>query len=396
MAAGVKVALLTGGFDKSYALGLTLALAAKGVRVDVVGSDDVDDPVMHTTPHVNFLNLRGSKEETGPISKASRVLVYYARLFRYAAIAEAKIFHILWNDKFEFFDRAVLMLYYRLLGKKIVRTVHNVNAGKRDANDSLLNRITLRVQYRLSHHVFVHTAKMKQELLRDFGVQEKTATVVPFGINNSVPNTALTPAAAKRQLGIKDSEKTILFFGAIRPYKGLEYLVGAFQQLAANQPEYRLIIAGQPLKESKKYLDEIQRTLSRQFSPGRVIEKIQYIPDEETELYFKAADVVALPYTHVFQSGVLFLAHSFGLPVVASDVGSLKEDIIEGWNGFLCAPCDSADLSRALRSYFESDLFQNLDSRRADIREHANARHSWGTVSEMTRNVYAELAGRTS
>ena len=64
----------------------------------------------------------------------------------------------------------------------------------------------------------------------------------------------------------------------------------------------------------------------------RVIAKIEYVPDEETELYFKAADVLILPYTHVFQSGVLFLGYSFGLPAIAADVGSLKEEIIEGRN----------------------------------------------------------------
>ena len=58
--------------------------------------------------------------------------------------------------------------------------------------------------------------------------------------------------------------------------------------------------------------------------------RIESVPDAETELYFKAADVLALPYTHVFQSGVLFLGYNFGLPVIASDVASLREDVVEG------------------------------------------------------------------
>jgi len=113
-------------------------------------------------------------------------------------------------------------------------------------------------------------------------------------------------------------------------------------------------------------------------------------------LYFKAADVVALPYTHVFQSGVLFLAHSFGLPVVATDVGSLQDDIVEGGNGFLCKPCDSGDLAKVIQQYFESSLFQNLDSRRAEIQAQAARRHSWETVGAMTRSVYDALIARAS
>jgi D-inositol-3-phosphate glycosyltransferase len=359
----------------------------------VIGGDDIDSPEMHTNPKLNFVNLRGSKQEVGLAAKVSRVLIYYARLVRYAARAEAGIFHILWNNKFEFFDRTVLMLYYKMLGKKIVFTAHNVNAGKRDANDSLFNRLTLRTQYRLSDHIFVHTEQMKAELLQEFGVSDRKATVIPFGINNSVPDTDLTPAEAKRRLGINYNEKAILFFGAIRPYKGLEYLVDAFLQLADRHPDYRLIIAGEPRSGSEVYFEQIQRTLACHANRGQITQKIQYIPDDETELYFKAADALALPYTHVFQSGVLFLAYNFGLPVIATDVGSVKDDIIEGCTGFLCRPCDSDDLARATEKYFDSDLFETLERRRKEIREYADARHSWDLVGERTRNVYVELLG---
>ena len=395
-APAIKAALITGSFDKPYAFGLSMALVAKNIHLDVIGSDEVESPEMYATPRLNFLNLRGNKVESSLASRVSRTLRYYARLIRYAAASEPRIFHILWNDKFEYFDRTILALFYRILGKKVVRTAHNVNAGKRDGNDSWLNRLTLRVQYQLAHHIFVHTEKMRNELLQDFGVREDAVTVIPFGINNAVPDTALTPREAKRRLGIENGDKTILFFGAIRPYKGLEYLAEAFQQLAAGHPEYRLIIAGNPLKGNEDYLRKIQRTMESQIKSGQVIQKIQYIPDEDTELYFKAADVLALPYTHVFQSGVLFLAHSFGLPVVATDVGSLKDDIVDGGNGFLCKPCDSADLARALNQYFESNLFRMLDQRRPDIREQAEKLHSWETVSDMTRSVYEELIARPS
>ncbi len=391
--AEIEVALLTGGFDKPYTFGLAMALTSKDVSLDVIGGDDVDSPEMHTTSKLNFINLRGSKRGDGLARKMTRVLLYYARLLRYAAAAEAKIFHILWNNKFEFVDRTLIVLYYKLLGKKVVLTAHNVNAGKRDSNDSLLNRSTLRLQYLLVDHIFVHTEKMKKELRQDFGVTERKVSVIPFGINNAVPHTDLSPQEAKQRLGISSDERTILFFGAIRPYKGLEYLVTAFQQLVTTHQEYRLIIAGEPRKESEQYSDEIQRAINGHASRGQVLQKFQYIPDEETELYFKAADVLALPYTHVFQSGVLFLGYSFGLPVVGSEVGSVREEIIEGRTGFLCRSCDSADLAKAIEKYFESDLFKNLESRRQDICDYANAKHSWDIVGEKTRDVYTHLLG---
>ena len=74
-------------------------------------------------------------------------------LLKYAAGAEPRIFHMLWNNKLELLDRTVLMLYYRMCGKRIVLTVHNVNAGKRDGNAGVLNRITLRAKYHLADHM---------------------------------------------------------------------------------------------------------------------------------------------------------------------------------------------------------------------------------------------------
>src|SRR5580704_719660 len=84
---GARVAVLTGGFDRPYVFGLTMALASKGVSLDVIGSDDVDVEEMHNMSQIAFLNLRGSKEEAGIASKVTRVLLYYARLLRYAAVA---------------------------------------------------------------------------------------------------------------------------------------------------------------------------------------------------------------------------------------------------------------------------------------------------------------------
>jgi glycosyltransferase involved in cell wall biosynthesis len=125
------------------------------------------------------------------------------------------------------------MLYYKLLGKKIALTAHNVNPGARSPNDNRLQRFSLGIQYRLAHHIFVHTDKMKRELVEEFGVGQTAVSVIPYGINNAVPNTELTPDDAKRRLGIRLGEKTILFFGNIAPYKGLEYLVSAFEQIVA-------------------------------------------------------------------------------------------------------------------------------------------------------------------
>jgi len=393
---GVSVALLTGAADRPYAFGLATALMSKGVALDLIGSDDLDGPEFHGKPEVKFLNLRGSQRtDVSFTRKMLRVSAYYIKLVRYVASARPKIFHILWNNKFETLDRTLLMLYYRVLGKRIVLTVHNVNAGRRDSKDTRFNRLTLRIQYRLADHLFVHTQKMRVELIEEFGVQSALVTVIPFGINNAVPNTCLTPRDAKGKLGIREGEKTILFFGHIAPYKGLEYLAAAFRRILARSDNYRLIIAGRP-KNCENYWTAIRDDIRGEKESGRLLLKADFIPDKETEIYFKAADVAVLPYRHIYQSGVLFLAHSFGLPVIVADVGSLKDDIIEGTTGFVFAPEDPVDLAKAIERYFASDLYANLNSRRQQIRNYATERHSWDVVGEMTREVYARLQGRVA
>jgi D-inositol-3-phosphate glycosyltransferase len=388
---GPRIVLLTGGGDKPYALGMAAALTSVGIHVDFVGSDDLSVPELLANPHLNFLNLRGDqREDASAKAKVLRVLKYYARLIGYAAKAKPKLFHILWNNKFQLFDCTLLMLYYKLLSKRVVFTAHNVNAGKRDQNDSWLNRISLKVQYSLCDHIFVHTDGMKNEMMADFGIAEGKISVIPFGINNTVPNTSLSSAEAKRQLGIRKHNKALLFFGNIAPYKGLEYLVAAFAELLKKEPSYHLVIVGNP-KGSKNYWNQIREVIVRSGIGDRVIEKIEYVPDEETELYFKAADVLILPYTRVFQSGVLFLGYSFGLPAIAADVGSLKEEIIEGETGFVFTPRDSSDLASKIDKYFNSQLFYNLQTRRAQIKEYANERYSWSKVAAITTRVYSEL-----
>jgi D-inositol-3-phosphate glycosyltransferase len=391
----VKIGLLTGCQDRHYAFGLTTALISRGLRLEVIGSPDIDSPELHASPQLNFRNLGGSQTpNAGLVRKMLRVLSYYARLLPYAAVAKPKIFHILWNYRLEYFDRTILMLYYKLLGKKVVLTAHNINAGKRDSNDSWLNRLTLRIQYRLADHIFVHTSKMKSDLVSQFAVHERAITLIPFGINNAVHNMGLTPAEARQRLRIGNKQKTILFFGRLGPYKGVELLVAAFQQVLARDANYRLIIAGKPRGGCEKYVAEIQEAINSYGIQEQVQLRVEFIPEDDVEIYFKAADVSVLPYKYIFQSGVLFFASSFGLPVIATDVGSFREEIMEGRTGLLCKPDDPADLANAIERYFASDLYRCLDQRRQEIRDYANERYSWDKVGELTLNAYQGLLGR--
>ena len=272
----LEVALLTGGGDRPYALGLATSLLAEGVFVDFIGSDNLESPALVRDLRLRFLNLRGDQSPSTPvIRKLLRVFAYDGKLLHYAATAKPRVFHILWNNKFELLNRTLLLLYYRLMSRRIVLTVHNVNVKARDGNDGLLNRLTLRIQYALADHLFVHTPRMQRELETDFQVAPDKITVIPFGINSPVPTTALSRADARRQLGLTPSDNVVLFFGNIAPYKGIEYLVEAMGLIVPNMPQCRLLIAGR-LKGDEPYWLSVERRIDELELRQHVFSRIEY------------------------------------------------------------------------------------------------------------------------
>jgi len=389
------VAILTAGRDRPYALGLASSLIAEGIEFDFIGSDELEAPELRECPAVRVLNLRGDmRPNVTPLRKVMRVARYYLRLIVYSVRTPASVFHILWNNRLEYFDRTLLLTFYKILGKRLVFTVHNVNIRKRDGKDTLLNRLTLRYQYWLVDHLFVHTQRMADELRAEFAVTPSKISVIPFGINKSVPDTSLNSEAARSQLGVELSEKILLFFGNIARYKGLDLLVEAMPMILGRVADIRLIIAGRP-KGEEKYWTAIDRRIGELGLDAKVTKRIEYVSDDETEVFFKAADVLVLPYTFVFQSGVLFLGYSFGIPVIATDVGSLKDEIIQGQTGYVCASNDPHALAESIIEYFSGDVFRNLAGRRAAIRSYAAERYSWATVARITHGVYKRILGVT-
>lgn len=389
----MRISLLTGGMDPPYVVGLLSGIIGKPVLIDVIGNDEMKDQGVMQSRRVDYYNLRDNQDDHATVMRRIiRTLRYYFKLVRYAFTTDSEIFHILWFNRFTYFDRTILNLYYKLLGKKIIYTAHNVNAGERDGTDSLLNRLSLRCLYRIVDHIIVHTDKMKNQLIHEFGVQAQQVTVMAFGINNTSPRSNVTRVDARMTLGVDNQERLILFFGNIAPYKGLDILVKALARLKKNGEVPKLLIAGK-IKDARSipHWKDIERTIEEHNLHEHIIKKIEFIPDQDVELYYKAADVLVLPYRHVFQSGVLFLGYSFGLPVIAADVGSLRNDILEGQTGFMCRPEDAEHLADTIARYFRSSLYKNLGASREEIARYANEKYSWQQGGETTYAVYQSL-----
>src|SRR2546428_9107251 len=115
----MKVALLTGGKDPHYAHGLLRQLAARSVRIALIGGDESAEAEAVRNGQVEFHNLVGRPDpDDGLVAKARRVLSYYGRLLVFAARTDGRVFHILWFRKFPLGERILLIAYFKLLGKK--------------------------------------------------------------------------------------------------------------------------------------------------------------------------------------------------------------------------------------------------------------------------------------
>jgi D-inositol-3-phosphate glycosyltransferase len=388
----LRVAVLTGGQDPPYARGLLRELIARRIDVDCVGSDELADCRFAGAGRLEFHNLVGAQEPTTLIVKVWRVLRYYGRLIIFAARTDVRLFHILWFRKFPWIERTLLNVYFKLLGKKLIFTAHNVDDHARDGRrDSLVNRFSLRFLYRFVDHVFVHTARMQRELIESFGISKDKVTVVPFGINDVIPPSMLSRAAAKKQLGVGPDERVLLFFGHIAPYKGLEDLIVALAKLVEDDKRFTLIVAG-PVRDKscQPYWARLEALIEDLGVAAHVRKEIRYIPDNEVGDFFKAADVSILPYRRIYQSGVLALSYAQGVPVIVADAGSLPEDVVEE-SGYVFRSGEVSALIETIRAYFSSDLFNDLEMRREKIREYGAGRFSWATNADRTCAVYARM-----
>jgi len=152
---------------------------------------------------------------------------------------------------------------------------------------------------------------------------------------------------ARKKLNLSPDKKTLLFFGFIRKYKGLDLLIEAFEQL---DDSYQLVIAG----ECYGSFDEYQMLIDKSRLKKNIHVFNTYIGDDEVPLFFSAADVCILPYKSATQSGITSIAFHFDLPLIATDTGGLKEIITHEKNGIIVNEVSSKAICEAIKLYFEN------------------------------------------
>ena len=185
---------------------------------------------------------------------------------------------------------------------------------------------------------------------------------------------------ACRELNLDLEKKYVLFFGFIRDYKGLDLLIEAFKTV---DPELHLIIAGEVYGSFDKY--------SKQLQDSGISERVhlfnQYISDSEVPAFFSASDVCVLPYKSATQSGITAISYHFNLPIIATDVGGLKETIRDGETGVIVSEISSRAISQAIDSYFKEHskafYFEAIQKYKKE--------NSWETFSDKMLDFINEL-----
>ncbi|MFI5370085.1 MAG: glycosyltransferase [Candidatus Eisenbacteria bacterium] len=192
-----------------------------------------------------------------------------------------------------------------------------------------------------------------------------------------------TRETARAKLGIAPGEEVALFFGYVRRYKGLDALLEAWPRVRARRP-VTLLVAGECYEDPAPY----QALASRAGGEPAVRLMLRYIPDDDVEALFKAADVTVLPYRSATQSGVTHVAYALGVPVITTDVGGLAETVRPGETGLVVPPADPVALADAIVRFFAEHLARRFSTGVQALRRE----HSWETLAGETLTLGDTLA----
>ena len=274
------------------------------------------------------------------------------------------------------------LMLLRLLGVPLVATAHVVTPHERP----LFQHAIYRRIHRISHLIIAHSDFDRKRLLEEFAIDPERVVVIPHGEYGFFASggDVQDRDTARRSLGLEPPDEVALFFGYIREYKGLDVLLEAWPKVMDARPGARLLVAGDPVR-----LDPARRKELEAWATSlRVVHHFDYIPFSDVTRYFRAADAIVMPYRHISQSGVLFLALSLGVPVVAARVGALPELLRDDDSALLVPPESPADLAKALiRLLGDSELQERL----AESGRRIADQHSWPSIAERTESAFLRL-----
>lgn len=275
------------------------------------------------------------------------------------------------------------VFFARCLAYKIVVTAHDVESFKENLSVQSLVKRT----YAMVTAVIAHNKTSAIEVTSKLGVSSDRIHVVPHGSYADFIGEPFPREQAKKMIGLEESAGlVVLFFGQIKEVKGLDLLIEAFSLVSKDFPSAQLVIAGRVWKDD---FGKYQSLLDEKGIQAQVKLHIRYIADEEVTAFYSAADVVVLPYRRIYQSGVLLMAMSYGVPVLTSDLDAMKEIVDDGENGFLFESDNPVALAASLRRVLSDASGRKKASENA-LKKMGDD-FNWLTIGKTLASVYSKI-----
>lgn len=258
---------------------------------------------------------------------------------------------------------------------RIITLCHNITSHEGSPVDKLLTKF-------LFHYVDGFLVQSRSVIQDLFNIVDKAEyRYNPHPIYN-VFGEPIAQKTARKKLGLDLNDPLILYFGYIRTYKGLKYLIQAFPRIH-DKIEATLLIVGEFYDDKNKYLKLIEKT---GFKEEIKIDD-RFVPDELVNLYFSAVDLLVLPYISATQSGITQIALSYNLPCVVTDVGGLPEVVKEGKTGFIVEPENPEAIAQVVNHFFI-----NADKKEfADNIQKEKEKYSWNNMKNSLLNLYNKI-----
>lgn len=364
-------------FTPPYDRSLAAALARRGAAVELLTSRFLYGPVAEPE---GYVVREAFYRRSGALGRSSRLRLAAKALEHVPGMLAARR-HLATSDVVHWQWLTLPALDRRLLGRRHagqprVFTLHAPlpKPGHRRAMERQ-RRILSRFEA-----VIVHTEGAARRLREEAGLPGERVHVIPHG-----PLDYLTRLPDERPLPpeLAGAEgQVILFFGLLRPYKGIDSLLAAFAGVEGAE----LWIAGMP----RMPLAPLEELAAR--APGRVRFLPRFIPDPEIPAIMRRADVLALPYREIEQSGVLYAGLAFGKPMVLGDVGGFSEVGRRHGAARLVPPGDADALAAALQELVGSPEERERLSQAA--RRAVAGEFGWDAIAARTLALYESLVAR--
>lgn len=358
-----------------YSLFLCNELTKQNVKVSLVMTED---RCVSFQTNFDIIKIMPSKnQDKSRVKKTLIFPVYLFKLIKSMFKYDYRIIH------YQFFRlksiETFFYIFLKLLGVKLVYTAHEVLPVEKSNKEIYFDKLI----YKFSDALIVHSKRNMNDLSVNYKIALEKIYVTPHGSFDFYEgNSRINIESARKELGIDNSKKVMLFFGAIKKYKGVDTLLTALRDYSGN--DLVLIIAGEI--ESEEIETDLLARINEIPPNVRIIAKFEFIENSRIPVYFTASDLVILPYKKLTHSGVLHLAYSFSKPVIATKVGDFEENVENLKSGLLVNPNDNIELLNAIKKMTSGEL--DLKSMGEYAKKLNEEKYSWEKSAGSLIEVY--------